>query len=71
MYIFVTLTVPNVSLPLYEGADGNVFWIGLVGEKRSVSLFTRERIEICAFLRLFLDTSVSLFTREWIEIPSV
>ena len=55
------------SLPLYEGADWNLFsrWCCPVG---GVSLFTRERIEIAqqaAFAWLF---RVSLFTREWIEI---
>ena len=35
---------------------------------QSVSLFTREWIEICRSAGLHAEQNVSLFTREWIEI---
>ena len=34
----------------------------------TVSLFTREWIEIPEFMEVLLSDDVSLFTREWIEI---
>ena len=55
------------GLPLYEGVDWNgAAQTGTQGW--SVSLFTREWIEIIKSSACDSSTFVSLFTREWIEI---
>ena len=62
-------TEPNVSsLPLYEGVDWNHRCSWLPVHQQSVSLFTREWIEINLCNLYNTCCYVSLFTREWIEM---
>ena len=58
------------SLPLYEGVDWNTIVLETESGTQSVSLFTREWIEISCRRTKFVGQCVSLFTREWIEIFS-
>ena len=44
---------------------------GISGINTSVSLFTREWIEIFMIFPVHCGKCVSLFTREWIEIKEV
>ena len=59
------------SLPLYEGVDWNSALSLNSVSRASVSLFTREWIEIPNHSEKRLICCVSLFTREWIEIAAL
>ena len=63
----IQIISPLAGLPLYEGVDWN-FWLDAPLLRASVSLFTREWIEISRIALMLALVSVSLFTREWIEI---
>ena len=56
-----------ICLPLYEGVDWNSYGL-IITTSQSVSLFTREWIEIVIWTHKTWNSAVSLFTREWIEI---
>ena len=59
---------PKTSAFLYEGVDWNIWSCTTKIVVTSVSLFTREWIEITLLGSLVKLSDVSLFTREWIEI---
>ena len=56
------------GLPLYEGVDWNIHFVQIGIYSCTVSLFTREWIEIWTREHQNQTDTVSLFTREWIEI---